>query len=135
MLANPNVLSSWARGVPDPATGATLPSAPTLIAVPAHADIIPSQSFHELPSSARKSSYIFLVDPGLDIVTGDQMLGATDIITGADWPNDYPDEPGFPGFGGTIWIVRFHHESAAGPGAYRALYLEKVQISGPASPF
>lgn len=135
MIANPNVLTSWARAVYNPSDGTTLPATTTLTNLPAHADIIPSTSFHELPQNARMSVYMLMIDPGTDVVTGDQLLSATDIVTGDVWPNDYPSDPSQPGFGGTIWTVRFHHESSAGPGAYRALYVAKTQTTGPASPY
>lgn len=134
MLAVPNVVTSWSRAVYDPTTPSVQPNTVTLANVAAHAAIIPSQSFHELPASARKSSYVFQVDPGTDIVTGDQMASCVDLY-GNPWPNDYPMDPGDPGYGFTIWTVRFHRESTPGPGAYRELFVEKTQIGGPASPF
>lgn len=137
MLAMPNVLSDWSRAPVDPTTAAvtTLPNQPTLTNVPAHAAIIPSTAFHELPSSARKTTYVFNVDAGTDIVTGDVLVAAYDVLTNAPWPHDYPDFPGAPGLENTIWVVRFHLESTPGLASYRALYVEKVQLGGPASPF
>lgn len=135
MLGFYNVITSWSRAVYDPVTGLTKPNQITYANQPAHVDIIPSTSFHELPTSARKSVYLFIIDAGVDIVTGDMLETCVDLLTSKDWPLDYPTDPSQPGFQNTIWMVRFHHESAAGPGAYRALYLEKVQVGGPSSPY
>lgn len=134
-IAMPNVITDWARAPVDPVTGATLPNQPTITNMPAHAAIIPSTAFHELPSSARKVSYVFNLDPGTDVVTGDVLLAAYDVLTGSPWPHDYPDVTGMAGAENTIWIVRYHQESTPGFTAYRAVYVEKVQLGGPASPW
>lgn len=129
-----NVLTTWARDAYNAATTVVGPPQVTLSNVPAHAAIIPSTAFHELPASARKVSYVFNVDPGTDIVTGDYLLASVTITGNVAWPLDYPADPSNPGYGNTLWLVRYHQESSPGANAYRSLYVEKIILGGPTSP-
>ena len=134
-VASANCYTDWNRDFYNPTLRTTGPPQPHQSNIITHAAIIPTAYYHELPASARKASYVFQVPSGTDIVTGDYLSAVRRTDTGAPWPDDYPDSPTEPGYGNVVWIVRYHQESTPGPAGYRSLYLEKIQLGGPASPY
>lgn len=84
------------------------------------------------PEPAMRSNYFLIVPSGTDITTGDAITRIMLMDGVTPWNGAGPLAQGQVGYGGTVWWVRFYQESSPGFLAYRALYLERLQTTGPA---
>lgn len=90
------------------------------------------QTLTSAPQPALQTTHLLIVGPGTDIIAGDVVTKMTLLDGVTPWTGFGP-LPGQLGYGGVVWWVRFHQESAPGLLSYRSVYLERVTVSGPAA--
>lgn len=86
----------------------------------------------QAPEPAMRSNYLLIVPTGTDIITGDCITKIFKLDGVTPWVGAGPLEPGQVGYGNIVWWVRFYAESAPGFLSYRNVYLERLQVGGPA---
>lgn len=86
----------------------------------------------QAPEPAMRSNYLLLVPTRTDIITGDAITKIFELDGVTPWAGAGPQEPGQIGYGNVLWWVRFYAESAPRLLPYRSIYLERVQVGGPA---
>lgn len=86
----------------------------------------------QAPEPAMRANYLLLVPSGTDIITGDCVTNIFELDGVTQWAGAGPMTPGQVGYGNVIWWVRYYSESAPGFLKYRSVYLERVQVGGPA---
>lgn len=118
----PNVMLNTARSAYTSGTGT---SAPTLYqqSIPAHIGPVGAQAYATLPAAALEANVQAMVEKGTDIRSGDRITSIT-----------LPD--GLTPWGGhgdrDSYIIKYIQESAPGPLAHRAVFIQHLIGGGPA---
>lgn len=135
LLLLPNVLVDVSRSRYNSNSGQTGLPQPTLSAITGNISPMTMADYATLssaPEPALRANYFLMVPTGTDIITGDAITKITLLDGVTPWSGAGPLTPGQIGYGGVVWWVRFYQESSPGFLAYRCVYLERMQATGPA---